>query len=206
MHAIGDATVRQALDAFEEVRRAGYTDIRLSTGHTILVHPDDIPRFKELDVNADLHVQYALPLDIYKDRLGEERYNDRLFHVKSMIESGARLTIGSDVPAGDENPFRSIAVAISRREMGQTEVLPPADEALSIEEAIQAYTINGAHMLGMEEIIGSIEVGKRADLIVVDRDLFNTTPEQIAQARVLSTMMNGRIVHNDAVGWGGPER
>ncbi len=56
-------------------------------------------------------------------------------------------------------------------------------------------------MLGMDEIIGSIEVGKRADLIVVDRDLFNATPEQIAQARVLSTMMNGRIVYNDAVGW-----
>ncbi len=85
--------------------------------------------------------------------------------------------------------------------MGESEVLPPASEALSIEEAIQAYTINGAHNLGMEDLIGSIEVSKRADLIVVDRDIFNATPEQIAQARVLSTMMNGRIVHNDAVGW-----
>ncbi len=85
--------------------------------------------------------------------------------------------------------------------MGESEVLPPASEALSIEEAIQAYTINGADMLGMGEIIGSIEVGKRADLIVVDRDVFEGSPEQVAQTRVLRTMMNGRIVYNDAVGW-----
>ncbi len=85
--------------------------------------------------------------------------------------------------------------------MGESEVLPPASEALSIEEAIQAYTINGADMLGMGEIIGSIEVGKRADLIVVDRDIFEASPEQVAQTRVLRTMMNGRIVYNDPVGW-----
>ncbi len=202
MHAIGDGTLRQALDAFEEVRNAGYEDIRLSTGHTYLVHPDDMPRFEELDVFADIHAQYAWPLGgFYLERLGEERYNDRLFHVKSIINSGARITIGSDVPAGDENPFRSIAVIVSRREMGESEVQPPAGEALSIAEAIQAYTINGADMLGMGEIIGSIEVGKRADLIVVDRDIFEASPEQVAQTRVLRTMMNGRIVYNDPVGW-----
>ena len=80
-------------------------------------------------------------------------------------------------------------------------MLPPASEALSIEEAIEAYTINGAYLLGMEDIIGSIEVGKRADLVVLNRNLFDLSPEEIAQTRVLSTMMNGRVVHNDAVGW-----
>ena len=201
MHAIGDRTVRRALDAFEQVRKAGYTDVRLTTGHTNMVHPDDLSRFKKLDVIADLHAQYAFPSDMAKSRLGEKRYRERIFPVKSMAKDGVRLTIGSDYPAGEENPFRSIAVIISRREMGEREVLPPADEVLSVEETIQAYTINGAHMLGMEKIIGSIEVGKRADLIVVNRDIFNATPEQIAETRVLSTMMNGKIVYNDAVGW-----
>ncbi len=203
MHAIGDRTVRRALDAFEQVRKAGYTDVRLSTGHTNLVHPDDLPRFKELDVIVDLHAQYALPLGAYKSRLSEthQRYRERLFPVKSMAKDGVRLTIGSDYPAGEENPFRSIAVIISRREKGESEVLPPASEALSIEEAIEAYTINGAYLLGMEDIIGSIEVGKRADLVVLNRNLFDLSPEEIAQTRVLSTMMNGRVVHNDAVGW-----
>ena len=201
MHAIGDRTLRQALDAFEQVRKASYKDIRLSTGHTNLVHPEDLPRFKELDVIADLHAQYALPLDVYKERLGGKRYSERIFPVKSMDNRGVRLTIGSDYPAGDENPFRSIAVVISRREMGDSEVLPPASETLTIEDAIQAYTINGAHLIGMENLIGSIEVGKRADLIVIDRNVFDLAPEDIAQTRVLRTMMNGRVVHNDAVGW-----
>lgn len=98
---------------------------------------------------------------------------------------------GSDYPAGAENPFQGIAVIISRREMGKSDVLPPASEALSIEGAIQAYTTNGTHLLGMEDLIGSIDVGKRADLIVVDRDILDASPEQIAEARILSTMMNG---------------
>ncbi len=196
MHAIGDRTVRQALDAFEQVRKEGYTDVRLSTGHTNLVHPDDLSRFKELDVIADLHAQYAFPSDMAKSRLGETRYRERIFHVKSMAKDGVRLTIGSDFPAGEENPWGGIAVIVSRREMGKDEVLPPASEALSIEEAIQAYTINGAHQLGMEKLIGSIEVGKRADLVVVDRSPFGATPEQIAQIKVVTTMMNGRIVHD----------
>ncbi len=201
MHAIGDRTVRMALDAFEQVRKAGYTDMRLSTGHTNLVHPDDRPRFKELDVIADFHAQYAHPSELGKSRLGEKRYRTRAFPVKTLARDGVRVTIGSDYPAGNENPFLALAVVISRREMGESEVLPPASEALSIEEAIQAYTINAAHMLGMDKLIGSIEVGKRADLIVIDRNLFDLSPEDIAQARVLSTMMDGRVVHNDAVGW-----
>ncbi len=204
MHAIGDRTVRRALDAFEQVRKAGYKDMRLSTGHTNLVHPDDRPRFKELGVIADIHAQFAFPSDIGKSRLGETRYRELGFPVKTLAKEGVRLTIGSDYPAGVENPFQAIAVIISRREMGQSEVLPPASEALPIEDAIQAYTINGAHLIGMEDLIGSIEVGKRADLIVVDRNLLHASPEQIAEARVLSTMMNGRVVHNDAVGWDAP--
>ncbi len=195
MHAIGDATLRQALDAFERVREAGYTDVRLSTGHTNIIHPDDLPRFAELNVMADFHAQYAIPSELGDSRLGEERIKTRAFRTRSLWDSGAIVTIGSDYPAGEENPFLSLAVIISRREPGESEVLPPADEALSIEQAIQAYTLNGARLLGMEELIGSIEVGKRADLIVVDRSPFGATPEQIAETRVLTTMMNGRIVH-----------
>ena len=195
MHAIGDRTVRRALDAFEQVRKAGYKDIRLSTGHTNLVHPDDRPRFKKLGVIADQHAQYATPSELGKSRLGASRYRTLGFPMKTLAKDGVRLTIGSDFPAGDENPFRALAVAISRREMGESEVLPPAGESLSIEEAIEAYTINGAYLLGMEKLIGSIEVGKRADLVVLDRSPFGATPEQIAQTKVVTTMMNGRIVH-----------
>ncbi len=203
MHAIGGRTVRQALDAFEQLRQAGYTDLRLSIGHTNLVHKNDRSRFKELNVMADLHAQYATPLDITKSRLGDEVYRERIFPVQTLAKDGVILTIGSDYPAGDENPMRALAVITTRQDVGGSdEVLPPASEALTIEQAIQAYTLNGAIMLGKEDILGSIEVGKRADLVVIDRDLLQSTPEQIADARVLSTMMNGRVVFNDAVGWG----
>ncbi len=203
MHAIGDRTVRQALDAFEQLRQAGYKDLRLSTGHTNMVHPDDLPRFSQLNVMADLHAQYAGPG--YNARIGEKRQRERMFPVQSMARDGVRLTIGSDFPAGDQNPFRSIAVIISRRYPGDDdEVLPPASEALTIEQAIQAYTLNGAYLLGKEDLLGSIEVGKRADLIVVDRNILELSPEEIQHARVVSTMMNGKVVFNDAVGWEDP--
>ncbi len=200
MHAIGDATLRQALDAFERVRAAGYTDARLSTGHTNIIHPDDLPRFAELNVMADFHAQYAVPSELGYSRFGEERIRERGFRTRSLWDSGGIVTIGSDFPAGEENPFLSIAVIISRREPGKSEVLPPADEALSIEQAIQAYTLNGARLLGMEDIIGSIEVGKRADLIVVDRNILEATPEEIVESKVLTTMMNGKVRHDVAFG------
>ncbi len=203
MHAIGDRTVRQALDVFERLRQAGYKDLRLSTGHTNMVHPDDLPRFSQLNVMADLHAQYAGPG--YDARIGEKRQRERIFPVQTMARDGVRLSIGSDFPAGVQNPFRSVAVIISRRYVGDAdEVLPPASEALTIEQAIQAYTLNGAYLLGKEDLLGSIEVGKRADLIVVDRNILELSPEEIQKARVLSTMMNGKVVFNDAVGWEDP--
>ncbi len=203
MHAIGDRTVRQALDVFERLRQAGYADLRLSTGHTNMVHPDDLPRFSQLNVMADLHAQYAGPG--YDQRIGEKRQRERIFPVQSMAKAGVRLTIGTDFPAGVQNPFRSIAVIISRRYVGDLdEVLPPVSEALTIEQATQAYTLNGAYLLGKEDLLGSIEVGKRADLIVVDRNILEASPEEINDARVLSTMMNGKVVFNDAVGWEDP--
>lgn len=195
MHAIGDGTVRQALDAFEQVRKAGYEDIRLSTGHTYMVHPDDVSRFSELNVYADLHAQFAFGEPDMAEQLGTERYEQRFFPAQSLLESGAVLTIGADAPAGDENPFMSIAVITSRQIPGVTEVLPPESEALTVEQAIRAYTLDAARMLGMEEKVGSIEVGKRADLVIIDRSPFGATTEQIAGTSVLTTMMNGQVVY-----------
>ncbi len=120
--------------------------------------------------------------------------------MKSLLDGGASISIGSDVPAGDVNPFPGIAAAISRRSVGQPEVLPPASEVISLEEAVRAYTMGGAARLGKEQIIGSIEVGKRADLIVVDRNPFDLSPEEIAETPVLTTMMNGQITHRAAAG------
>ncbi len=82
---------------------------------------------------------------------------------------------------------------------GHTESLPPDSERLTLEDAIRAYTIDAAYLLDAETYIGSLEVGKRADLIIVDTDLFQATPDEIAATKVLMTMMNGRIVHGEGV-------
>ena len=204
MHASGDRTVRQALDAFEYVRKQGHDETRLSTAHTFMVHPDDVPRFGELDVYPDQMAGLAIGSPHIKALFGEERANNRFFPLKSIIKHGGKLTVGSDTPAGDQNPFVAIS-AMMARQLGDSEMLSPASEKLSLEEAIQAYTINGAEALGWDDIIGSIEVGKRADLIVIDRNLFDLTPEEILQAKVIATMMNGRLVYNDTVGWEAPD-
>jgi predicted amidohydrolase YtcJ len=160
-----------------------------------MVHPDDVSRFSELNVYADLHAQFAFGEPDMAEQLGTERYEQRFFPAQSLLESGAVLTIGADAPAGDENPFMSIAVITSRQIPGVTEVLPPESEALTVEQAIRAYTLDAARMLGMEEKVGSIEVGKRADLVIIDRSPFGATTEQIAGTSVLTTMMNGQVVY-----------
>ena len=104
------------------------------------------------------------------------RYSRVRYRMKSLLDSGASISIGSDMPAGDVNPFLGIAATISRRAMGQPEVLPPASEVISLEEAVRACTMGGAARLGKEEIIGSIEVGKRADLIQVAFDDVHHVP------------------------------
>lgn len=195
-HAIGDRAVRSILDGFEAVRRAGYTDVRLSTGHTQMVHPDDRPRFAELDVTANVFAtNVAVWEDFAEPIVGAERYATRMSPMKSLIDAGARLSFGADSPATPLDPFVHIATSMTRRRIGDTKSLPPASECLSAAEAIEAYTINSAYQLGIEDIVGSLEVGKLADLIIVDRDILAASPDAIAETRVLATMMNGKFVY-----------
>ncbi len=198
-HAIGDGAVRSILNGFEAVRKAGHTDVRLSTGHTQMVHPDDKPRFAELNVTANI---FATNVAVWEDfaiaTLGTERYTTRMSPMKSLIDLGARLSFGADSPATPLNPFGHIATSMTRRRVGDTKTLPPARDCLTAAEAIEAYTINGAYQLGIEDIVGSLEVGKRADLIILDRDLFTVAPDEVAETKVLATMMNGKFVYEGA--------
>ena len=136
----------------------------------------------------------AEPNDDLLARLGKERY-ERLNAFNSFIQSGSRLAFGADWPTTPLNPFLHIYTAMTRSAPGVDEFLPPKSETITIEEAIKAYTINGAYAVGAESYIGSIEVGKRADLITIDTDIFEATPEQIAGTKVLATMMNGKEVY-----------
>ena len=209
-HVIGNKNVRQALDVYEAVRRAGHTETRLSTGHTGLVHPDDMPRFKELDIIVNTYgLRNAEPdAGPLIERLGLDRIKGQYWQpMKSFVDMGVRVTASADWPTSPVDPFKQIVVFMTRSTPETEEHMPRLSEALSLEESLRAYTIDAAYQLRLEDKIGSIEVGKRADMIVIDRDIFElaSTPDRIWNTNVLATMSNGRIVHEEAVDWG-PEK
>ena len=216
IHAIGDRAVRTALDAAKAFRAAGDRSTRLIITHAQLVDPVDRPRFAQNNVIVQttgiwVNVQPSLP-----GFLGQRRNDTLQFPLRTWVDSGATVALGADWPAtpgGFEhgvNPFNNIYTAMHRRppkamiaEYGSVDaVLPPAREVLTLAEAIRGYTLAGAKQLGKEQEIGSIEVGKKADLILLSQNLFKVKPEAIPATKVLATMFDGRIVHDVAYGIG----
>lgn len=203
VHVDADGSVRTVLDAIEQVQsEIGAGGSRHVIAHNSLVAPDDIPRFKDLGVIAnctplwgtDYHGMY---LKIYTDLLGAERVEERVFPYGDLMRSGAVVTYGADLPGVDVDevpPLIQIEAAVTRKRPGHRDDAPfVARQCVDLEMALRAYTINGAFQLRMEDRIGSIEVGKHADLVVLERDLFSVAPEEIHTVGVRLTMMDGRI-------------
>lgn len=200
VHAIGDAAIRRALDAFEAMRTAnGSSDNRHQIVHLQLIHEDDKPRFGELDVAAVFQSLWAYPdpavLALAIPMLGKERAFT-MFPIASVQAAGGRIVGGSDYFVTDLDPLPAIETAITRRDPWSNEgdVLN-ADERVDLETMIAAYTINGAYQMKLEDVQGSIEVGKRADLVVIDRNLFGIPASEISDARVTMTLFDGRTVY-----------
>ena len=219
VHTIGDRAVRETLNAAEALRKAGFKDTRFSTTHSQMVDPADRPRYKQLNVTAQATGNWAVPIESYIEHLGQKRNDTVQFPFRSWADDGVNIALGADWPAtpgGFEhgvNPFNNIYCAMHRRapahlrqELGTYDAtLPPADQVLTLAEAIAAYTIGGARMLGIEDQIGSIEVGKKADLILLNQNLFEIDPEKIPKTIVLGTMFDGKIVHDVLYGLGDSE-
>lgn len=206
VHAIGDRTVRETLDAFQHVRRnVRGKPPRLSIAHAENVDPADFGRFKELDVTPVMSFQWAKPgpnmIDALKDYLGPERFN-RVEPMGSLRRAGARVAYGSDWPVDPLDEWFGLQVGITRMtrptdpyyEMGRL----GTDPGLSVQDVIKAVTINAAYDLGQEKTTGSIEKGKFADLIVIDRRLPHIPPADITNTKVLMTMVGGEFVYDAA--------
>ena len=202
-HAMGDANIRQALDTYAAVRKAGYTDTRLTTGHTALVYPDQVQRYAELDVIANTFGRRnAQPEPTIASRVGPERLK-YWQPMKSFLDAGVRLTASADWPTAPINPWEQIVVFMTRSVPDNPEALAPESERLTLEESLVAYTRDAAYQLRMEDKIGMIQPGKRADLIVIDRDIFSfDDPNLIWDTNVMITMLNGEVVFEEAVDWG----
>lgn len=204
MHAIGDAAIRQGLDAIAAAARAnGPRDRRAHIAHIQLFSPSDIPRFRELGVVANMQPLWAARdafiRDLTEPRLGPERWR-WLYPFGALQRSGAVLAAGSDWSVSSVNPLDAIQVAVTRRGLTAAATEPAwlPDQRLDLPTALAAYTNGGAYVSFEEHDSGSLEAGKLADLIVLDRNLFAIPAEQIHQARVLWTLLEGRDVYKAA--------
>ncbi|HEX2138243.1 MAG TPA: amidohydrolase [Woeseiaceae bacterium] len=201
-HAIGDAAIRQSLDAVEAALQAnGNLGNRHHISHLELIDPADIPRFAELHVVANFQPLWAFADDYITELtipfIGDER-SRWLYPIGSVHATGGMIAFGSDWSVSTANPFDQMETAITRMgSKGETSEPFLPQERIDLPLAIAAFTINAAYVNTNEDDTGSIEVGKYADLIVLDRNLFEIQPKDISETSVLVTMIEGEVVHGD---------
>ena len=205
LHAMGPKAIHEVLVAGAKVRDAGYHEVTITNAHTQLVRDEDMAKFKEFDIIPNTSaVWHIYSGDVYLPTLGEECFS-KLFRYESLAKSGIGVTIGTDYPAAEggvlgANPLVQMQCAITRQKpvmFGEDErIQPPLDERMSVAHAIEAFTINGAKQMRMENKIGSLETGKKADLIILSDNIFDIEKDQIANTTVLFTLFGGEVVHD----------
>ncbi len=199
LHAAGDRSVRVGLDAIEAAREAnGFSGLRHELAHAGYIHPDDVPRFAALDAVADISPILWFPspvIDAVISAVGSR--GERYFPVRDLLDSGALVVAGTDWPSimPTPNPWIGIEALVSRRDpTGRVEGQFWADQAVTLEEAIQIYTLNGARALRLDGLTGSVEVGKSADLVVLDRNLFEISIDDVGETQVMMTFFEGELL------------
>lgn len=193
-HAVGDGAVRLALDLFESAQeRNGTRDARHAIEHIEVLHPADAERFSRLGVLASIQPEHMglVNRHHYLTRIGPERY-PCTFPIETLRRAGAALVFGTDYPIVSMNPMLEIYRAVTR--VGGDGQPWNEAEAISLADALRAYTAGGAHGVFREAELGTLEAGKLADIIVLDRNLFDVPPCEIAEATVCLTMMDGQVV------------
>lgn len=203
VHAIGDAAVHQALDAFEEARRRhGLNDARHQVAHLQLVRPEDRPRFGDLQVVANLQgmwVSRATPaVALLEPHLDEERRSWQ-YPFRDLLANDAHFCGGSDWPVNPPEPIGAVHALVNRRPWAPdssrlVDRLVP-EQAITLEEAFSAYS-RGSAWVDHHADGGFIRVGARADLVTLDRDPFDHPPEEIGAGQVVSTWAGGQLVHH----------
>ncbi|MFF5209296.1 amidohydrolase [Streptosporangium sp. NPDC000396] len=204
VHAVGDRAAREALDAFAQALAAnGPGDHRHHIAHLQVVHPDDVPRFAQLQVTANMQPLWAahepqmddLTIPFLGPRLAGWQYP-----FGSLLRSGAVLAAGSDWPVSSPDPLWGIHVAVNRafQHPGEParEVFIP-EQRLDLTAALAAYTVGTAYLNHQDHETGTVETGKLADLVVLDRDPYGLPTEEIHTTRVLATYVEGEAVHTD---------
>lgn len=196
LHAIGDGAVKFSLDAFEKARKMnGSTGTRHTIEHIESIRDEDIPRFKELEVIASIQPYHlaALEQKIYMDRLGEERFKNT-YLCKSFLDTGALVALGSDFPVVHISPMREIFHAVTRKDSSLTSEWG-SNEKISMADTLNAYTYAPAYGCFREGELGTLEEGKLADIIGLNKNLFEITSQEILETEVVFTMLDGDIIY-----------
>jgi predicted amidohydrolase YtcJ len=206
IHAIGDRAVREALDAIAAARAAnGTNDGRHHIAHLQVIHPDDVPRFADLGVLANCQALWASNepqmTELTLPFLGPER-SAWQYPFGSLAASGAQLCFGSDWPVSSPNPMWQMHTAVNRTTSPEYPFRGPQTdepfvpgERIGLAAAIAAFTMGSAYVNHDERDAGSVEPGKRADLVVLDRNLFTQPATEIALAEVDLTLVDGAVVY-----------
>lgn len=212
-HCYGDGATRTYLDAVEQARKA-YPDSpsRHTAAHVIFLADEDVDRFAKLNVTMQNSAQWFMPdptVQRTAQIVGEDLAFRELFRINSVLKAGGRVSLGTDWPAAGYvstyRPLDAIQVAVTRAilpQYGKTQfmpVLPPENERITLDQALKAATLDAAYVLGLENRIGSLEAGKLADLVILEKDLHDMPPKEISGTKVDLTMMNGRITHRDGI-------
>ena len=209
-HCYGDAAIRTYLDIVAEAEKQyPNSPSRHTIAHSLLITDQDVPRFKELNVTMQTSPQWITP-DPYSEKLtqilGNDVVNAEWARMNSVSKAGGRLAFGSDWPAAgyfsSYRPLDAIQVALTRAILPQyekiqfTPIMPPANEIVTLDQALKAYTLDSAYVLDLETKVGSLEVGKDADIVVLEKDLYKIPPSAISTTKVKLTMMNGNITYH----------
>lgn len=201
LHATGDATVRQVLDAVTIMRERHGGDPVFHVAHPEFIHPDDLARFGELDVVADVSpvLWFPNPMNDVIAAQVKDHYMTGIWPLRSLHDGGALVAAGSDWPVAMPvpNPWLSIETMITRRNPDPAfPGMLAADQALDLPTALAVHTVNPARAMGLHRETGRIEPGLSADFVVLDRNLFDIAVERIHDTRVRQTWFAGRLVHD----------
>lgn len=196
VHAIGDRANRVVLDALAAVQGGEPSRLRHRIEHAQVVDPEDIPRFATLGVIPSMQPTHATSdMNMAEDRVGAERIKGA-YAWRTFLNQGSKLAAGSDFPVEKSNPFLGLHAAVTRQDtQGQPKGGWYPEQALTVPEALKAFTVDAAYAAHQEHQIGSLEPGKWADFILIDQDIFEVAKQQLWETKVLETWVAGERVY-----------
>lgn len=197
VHAIGDEAISGTLAMAKAIREAGFDDCRITNSHSDYVKDDELELFGKYNVIANTTCVWHYGNPDMEKVIGDRQ--NHTFRIKTMINGGCRMGQGSDFPVDEfgREPLKGIEMGCSRQLFDHPElpVLAPFEEKLSVEDGIESYTINNAYQMHMDDKLGSIEVGKYADMVILEKNIFEVPISEIHKVKVCETIMDGKTTY-----------